>query len=541
MRFLLTTQRGALESFLRKKLNTNAGLINRLIEIGLIEEIKDPHLHHKAQVLEKPLTVEDQQKLYSRILLMSSNRMDTYTKEIRKTLLQDQSVLVLLPEILLARTISAELEERLGDAVLLYHSSLSEGEKGRIWQQAKTNTCVVVGTRSALFLPFRNLGLIIVDQEQDRSYKQDEMIPYFNARDVALRAIQPRIILGSDAPSVETFYHAKKGRLQLNRQLNESLEVTLVDMRNERGMLSSILVESISKTLASGRRVLIGVNARGYFQAVLCKKCGRPLVCPNCGANLTYDVSAAQLVCRVCGKTQPRMVCPNCGSRSLRFVGIGSQRVEEEMRIRFPHAKIIRIDKQSLSNKKSLARAEEAIKRQAQIIIGTPLAAKGPKIDGLGLVAAIGVDNMLARPDFRAAERVYQYLIALFARLDKMGRAIIQTSYPEHYAIVAALNSNYDLFYEHEITEREALFYPPFSHLARLILPHGTDTQRLTQILQEYKLEMVGPAVHPRKQDRDVVLIKAKQSDILRQACKEIRQNISSKTKLEIDIDPDQI
>ncbi len=541
MRFLLTTERGASESFLRKKLNTNASLINRLIEIGLIEEIQDQHTPDKARLLQQPLPVKEHQGLHCRTLLMSPNRMDDYVRAIKQTLSEDQSVLVLLPEILLARRISADLEKLIDASILLYHSGLPEGERGRVWQCVAKNTCVVVGTRSSLFLPFSNLALIVVDQEQDRSYKQDEMTPYFNARDVALRTTVPRVILGSIAPSVETFYRTEKGDLKLNRRPVVQPKATIVDMRKERGLLSSILIEAISETLARNRRALIGVNARGHFQAVLCKKCGRPLVCPNCGANLTYDVSAAQLVCRVCGKTQPRMVCPNCGSRSLRFVGIGSQRLEEEMHTLFPNASIIRIDKQSLSNKNSLARAEKGIERQAQIIIGTPLATKGPTIDGLGLVAAIGTDNMLARPDFRAAERVYQYLTGLFARLDKEGRAIIQTSYPEHYAIVAALNADYDLFYDREIAERQAMFYPPFSHLARLTISHNIDTGKLVGLINKHALQMVGPAPHPRKHDRDVVLIKAKQSDVLRQACIEIRQAISSKTKLEIDIDPDQI
>ena len=252
---------------------------------------------------------------------------------------------------------------------------------------------------------------------------------------------------------------------------------------------------------------------------------------------------AAQLVCRVCGVAQPRLVCPYCGARSLRFVGIGSERVEEELKERFPHAKVARVDRSSLSNKAALARAERAINGEAQIIVATPLAAKGPIIPGLGLAAAIGADAILARPDYRAAERAYQYLAGLFGRLDDNGIAVVQTSYPDHYAIAAAVDGNYDLLYNREISERRDLTYPPFSHLARILIPHMKDPTKLLSVLKDYGLQVIGPAPHLRQRSHDILLIKGKSSEVIREACARIKDEFAVKGRntLEIDIDPEQL
>lgn len=539
--FLLSTQHGASEQTLRKRLKISTSVIDRLIELGLIKETREaPSLPDPATTQDLPTLTQDP-VLQEDTLLMSHDRISYYVEALKYTISIKRSALILLPEILLARKMSSGLARLLGVETTLYHSGLPEGERGRIWQLVKGNPCVVVGTRSSLFLPFTDLGLVIVDQEHDRSYKQDEMTPYFNARDVVKRKGGHRVILGSPSPSVESFHQSRQGKIKLVRKPALQTDVMLVDMRKEKAPLSNVLIEGIAETIASGKRVLLGVNARGHFQAVLCKECGKPLVCPNCGANLTYDVRSSQLVCRVCGVAQPRMACPNCGSRSLRFVGIGSQRLEEEMNARFPGMQIARIDRSSLSNKASLAEAELAIEEKAQIIIGTPLATKGPTIDNLGLVATIGLDGIIARPDFRAAERTYQYLVGLFARLDRKGKAIIQTSYPEHYAVTAAVTADYDLFYEREIKDREAMFYPPFSHLARLIMPKDTAPKKLIADLNTDDVRVVGPAPRPGKHSQEMILVKAKDIDILRQTCMDIRKSTASRTKVEIDIDPDQI
>ena len=542
LRFLLTAGEACAETTLKRDLKTSASVINRLISIKLIEELPVA----TGTVRTPSVPSEEAKSVHRHTLLFSRARIDEYARMIEQTRARGEPVLLLAPEILLARGIFAALQRSLHAPILLYHSDLPEGERGRVWNDVSRGRAdVIVGTRSALFLPFPRLGLVIVDDEQDRSYKQDEMVPHYHARDVVARRGDVQAIFGSAAPSVDTFYRAQRGLISIVRKPDRRPrpEARIIDMRKEKGTLSDVLLDAIAETLAAGKRVLLGVNARGHFQAVLCKKCGQPLRCPHCGANLTYDVRSAQLVCRVCGIAQPRMTCPNCGGRSLRFVGIGSERIEEEMKVRFPNARIARIDGSSLSSKGALTRAEEAIGGEAQIMVGTPVATKGPVIRNLGLAAAIGSDAILARPDFRAAERAYQYLTGLFGRLDEGGVAIIQTSYPEHYAVAAAARADYDLLYSREIAEREAMFYPPFSHLARLLIPHMGKADRLIHILGEYDVRVIGPAPHPRKQGRDLILIKGKDGDVVRAACARVRAEIPGKSGniVEIDIDPEQI
>ena len=548
LRFLLATRGPCTETDLREKLGTPTNVIDRLLDLGLIEEAPARSAFPQIPSPEETRPAKQMmpnEKVHT--LLFSRSRMAEYIQAIEETLAGDESVLLLAPEILIARGIFADLRRSLSSVpIALYHSGLAEGEKGRVWNDVRSGRArIVVGTRSALFLPFPKLGLVIVDEEQDRSYKQDEMIPHYHARDVVARRRDIRAIFGSAAPSIETSYRAQLKEIGLlhNPVAPGRSDATIIDMRKEKGTLSDLLLAAIAETLAAGKRVLIGVNARRHFQAVLCKKCGQPLRCPHCGANLIYDVRSAQLVCRVCGIAQPRMVCPNCGARSLRFVGIGSERIEEEMRVRFPGTRIVRIDGTCLTSKTALTRAEAAIEGAAEIIISTPLATKGPVIRDLGLAAAIGSDAILARPDFRAAERTYQYLTGMFGRLDEDGRAIIQTSYPEHYAVVAAARADYDLLYSREIAEREAMFYPPFSHLARLLIPHASKDDRLIHILSEYDVQVIGPAPHPRHHGQDIVLIKGKNSDVVRAACARVRAEIPGKSSniVEIDIDPEQL
>ncbi|HDL85856.1 MAG TPA: primosomal protein N', partial [Candidatus Acetothermia bacterium] len=378
LRYLLATGTPCPESDLKRKLKTSASVFKRLLDLRLIEEAPLEPEPRKATLTKSSTIKEGTAK---QTLIFSRSRMEEYIRAIEEAQARGESTLMLEPGILIARAMFTKLQRSLAMPISLYHSGLPEGERGRIWNDASRQaTHVVVGTRSALFLPFSKLGLVIVDEEQDRSYKQGEMIPHYHARDMVARMTSVEAIFGSAAPSIETFFSAQEGKIQLvhDSTTQTGTNTMIVDIKKEKGTLSAPLLAAIAETLAAKKRALIGVNARGHFQAVLCKKCGRPLRCPHCGANLTYDVHAAQLVCRVCGVTQPRMACPNCGSRSLRFVGIGSERIGDELRERFPSASIAHIDRSSLSSKAALARAEGAIDGEAQIIVATPLAAKGP-------------------------------------------------------------------------------------------------------------------------------------------------------------------
>jgi primosomal protein N' (replication factor Y) len=548
---LLSVSGPCAEKDLQDELGSVRGALNRLVEKGLIQEAAPSGPVAQEERDESPLWTKELAKAGARggrTLLFAHARWEGYAHLAKAVLSSGRGALVLAPEILLARQLHTYLQGRVEVRAELYHSGLPEGERGRVWESARRGEArLVIGTRSALFLPLKDLGLLIVDEEQDRSYKQDEMIPHYHARTVATELGEGALVLfGSAAPSLETFHTAESGEITLIRPETaaESPTVRIVNMTKERGPLSEELFTAIERTLDRGRQVLLAVNRRGHFQAVLCKSCGRPLLCPRCGVNLTYDVSATQLVCRLCGMAQPRMVCPECGSRALRFVGVGSARVEEEMKERFPTARIARIDTDTLRTRAQEMRAERALAGEADILVATPMIAKGPVLPQLGLVGAIGVDAILALPDFRAAERTYQYLSGLIGRLPPGGEAIVQTHYHDHIAIRTAACGDYDRFYAMEITERKDLFYPPFSYLARVILTARGATQRrdkgerLVSLLRTFPIEILGPASHPTRRACEVLLLKGRTREAVQKACAAAQQEFP---QIEIDLDPVRI
>lgn len=550
LRFLLSSSVPCSERQLREELGEVRGPLQRLVQKGLIRKVDKSCLVTREVQLERPsLIVEMVEQLPhgGRTLLFSRNRWEAYLGLIEATLAASKNTLVLAPEILLARQLHTYLHERLGSTVDLYHSGLPEGERGSVWERARQGkTRLIVGTRSALFVPLTNVGLVIVDEEQDRAYKQDEMLPYYHARFLALeRGKGGFVVLGSFAPSLEAFHAVRSGELKLVRheESGKGYAVRVVDMRGEKGILSEPLITAIDRTLDAGKRILLGVNRRGYFQATLCKGCGRPLRCAHCGVNLTYHVKRAQLICRLCGKAYTRMVCPHCGSRALRFVGVGSQRLEEEVKNRFSRARVARIDMDTLKAHPQERDVQQVLAEGADILVSTPMIAKGPIIPRLGLVGAIGIDALLALPDFRAAERTYQYLTGLAGRLAK-GEVIVQTHYPDHFAICAVASGDYDRFYEQEIAERRELFYPPFSHLARLILTgrggvqRRRDRKRLSTILSHFEVEVLGPASYPTRRGCEVLLVKGESAEVVRAACIAVRKELS---RVEIDLNPARI
>lgn len=550
LRFLLASCVPCSGRQLREELGEVRGPLGRLVQKGLIREVEEPCFVPREEQLEGPSLIAEvieQLPHGGQVLLFSRNRWEAYLGLIEATLAASKNALVLAPEILLARQLYTYLHERLGSTAELYHSGLSEGERGSVWERARQGkTNLIVGTRSALFVPLTDVGLVIVDEEQDRAYKQDEMLPYYHARFAALkRGKRGLVVLGSFAPSLESFHAACSGELKLVRpeESGRWYAVRVVDMRRKKGILSEPLIAAIDRTLAAGKRILLGVNRRGYFQATLCKGCGRPLRCERCGMNLTYDVKRAQLVCRLCGKVYTRMVCPHCGSRALRFVGVGSQRLEEEVKNRFPGVRVARIDTDTLRTSSQEQDVQQVLAEGADILVSTPMVAKGPVIPHLGLAGAIGIDALLALPDFRAAERTYQYLTGLAGRLAQ-GEVIVQTHYPDHFAIRAVASGDYDLFYEQEITERRELFYPPFSHLARLILTgrgevqRRRDRKRLCLILSHFEVEVLGPASHPTRRSCEVLLVKGENAELVRAACIAVQKELS---RVEIDLNPGRI
>ncbi len=547
LRLLLAASGPSSEAELRKQLGSVRAVLDRLSKQGWVKEVKTPRLAPRKARPKQPAWVNrlvDQQQGQEQILLFARDRWDAYLRLIETTLADSKSALILTPEILLAAQLHAHLRKQLGSAVDLYHSGLPESERGDVWERArKDDSHLIVGTRSALFLPLTKLGLLILDEEQDWTYKQDEMLPYYHARTAARERInEGHLVLGSLAPSLETFHAAQRGDLVLIRPEEPKPKHTthVVDMQGEKDVLSQSLIEAIDRTLALGKRVLLGVNRRGYFKGVLCKTCGHLLRCPDCGVNLTYHVQRAQLVCQLCGKAHEPMHCSHCGSRALRFVGVGSERVEHAVRERFPNARVLRIDTDTLRTHLQRGVVEEGLTEKADILVATPMLAKGPALPRLGLVGAVSIDTLLALPNFRAAERTYQYLTGLTGRLEE-GEAIIQTHYPDHYALRAAASGDYDRFYAQEIAERQALFYPPFSHLARLLLTRRAEAKRrkdleqLESILRNFEVEVLGPIPNPLRRGCETLLVKGADSEVVRAACFTAREAVSN---LEIDLDP---
>ena len=355
LRFLLATSGPCSEAELRKQLGSVRAVLDRLSKQGWIKEVKPPRLALRKARVPQPAWVSrltDQQRGQGQILLFARERWNAYLRLIETTLADSKKALVLVPEILLAAQLHANLREQLGSAVDLYHSGLPESQRGDVWERARKNDAhLIVGTRSALFLPLTKLGLLILDEEQDWAYKQDEMLPYYHARTVAEERIsEGLLVLGSSAPSPETFHATQREDIFLIRPVEPKAKHTahVVDMRGEEDILSQSLVEAIDRTLALGKRVLLGVNRRGYFKGVLCKTCGHLLRCPDCGVNLSYHVQRAQLLCHLCGKAHGPMRCSHCGSRALRFVGVGTERVEHAVREQFPGARVLRIDTDTL-------------------------------------------------------------------------------------------------------------------------------------------------------------------------------------------------
>jgi primosomal protein N' (replication factor Y) len=520
-------------------------VVDRLVEKELLKEVFAPPGAQPARSdRDRPVWIKELIERLSggeRVLLFADRRWEAYLHLAQAPLIATRGVLILAPEIFLAHQLHAYLQRSVGGEIALYHSNLPEGERGRVWEAVRQEELrFVVGTRSALFLPYPDLGLIVVDEEQDRAYKQDEMLPYYHTRTAALmRNEDALIVLGSSAPSLEAYHAAQKGALSLVRPAGSSAtppSIQVVDMKNERETLSTTLAEAIERALATGERVLLGVNRRGYFQAVLCKGCDQPVRCRRCGFNLAYDVKRTQLFCRGCGDRHLQMVCPHCGSRSLRFVGVGSRRVAAEVQERWPRAKVVHLDAEVL--RKPVGRVLEEV-AGADVVVATPLIAKGPPLPRVALVGAVGIDALLALPDFRAAERTYQYLMGLINRSQR-GTVIVQTHYPDHFVFRIAESRDYDRFYEQELAERRRLFYPPCSVLARLILKPQrgqTPTQladRLTAAVEE-EVTVLGPVPHPTRRGWWEVLMKGTSADQIRTACLAVRKIA---THVEIDISP---
>lgn len=421
-----------------------------------------------------------------------SGKTEVYLRAIDRVLSSGRDVIVLVPEIALTPQVLQRFRERFGDRVAELHSGLTVSERHRQWRRAAEGSAsIVVGARSAVFAPVRRLGLIVVDEEHDASYKQEET-PRYNARDVALvRARQAGAcaLLGSATPSLESFYNAKSGKYELlnlpTRVEDRPLpRVSIVDLRKKSqdgsgregkkgdGILSQPLTDALSLRLKRGEQTLLFLNRRGFASCLLCRDCGWVTQCPQCNVSLTFHIPDRSLRCHYCDHRAPSpRVCPECSGPNLDTKGVGTQRVEDALRARFPDARIVRMDRDTTRTRGAHGRILSAVSRgEVDILVGTQMVAKGHDYPGITLVGVILADATINMPDFRSAERTFQLLTQVSGRAGRgaaPGQVIIQTYRPEHYAIRHAASHGYGSFVREELRFRRELSYPPYTRMAR--------------------------------------------------------------------------
>lgn len=433
-----------------------------------------------------------------------SGKTEVYLRAIANTLSAGKGAIVLVPEIALTPQTFARFAARFGDQVAVLHSRLGAGERFDEWGKiASGRARIVVGARSAVFAPVRDLGLIVVDEEHETSYKQDET-PRYNAKDVAVeraRRTGALCILGSATPSMESYMRAQRGSYKLAR-LTKRIDdrpmppVEIVDMRQEmlagnRTIFSVRLREELAQCLSQGRQALLFLNRRGFAQFLLCRECGLVVRCDECAVSYTFHAEPApHMRCHYCNEL--RAVpddCPQCGGQYLRPFGAGTQRVETMVQSMFPHARVQRIDLDTTARKGAHARLFEAVRRgDVDVIVGTQMVAKGLDFPNVTLVGVIAADSTLHLPDFRAAERTFQLLTQVGGRAGRgihPGRVIVQTYAPDHYSIVAAQSYDDAGFYRREAMYREGGGYPPFTNLVRVLVTTGENSPRAAQIVAE--------------------------------------------------------
>jgi primosomal protein N' (replication factor Y) len=457
----------------------------------------------------------------------ASGKTEIYLRLISRCLERGRAAMMLVPEIALTPSVEAQFLQRFGGRVAVLHSGLSETDRHREWQRARRGEArVILGTRSAVFAPATDLGLIIVDEEHDASYKQQET-PRYHGRDVAVvraRLERALILLGSATPSLESSLNAREGKYQLlkleervaGRQL---ASVEVVDMREEfRETLSNVpisrrLQEEIKAQLDARAQTMILLNRRGYAWFILCRSCGQSPRCVNCSISLTYHRREHRQICHYCGYSAPVPTrCPSCGSEYLHFVGEGTEKLEDKFAEMFPGARVERLDRDVARRPEQYARILGEFRRgKIDILVGTQMIAKGHDFPGVTLVGVVSVDVGLSLPDFRSAERTFQLLTQAAGRSgrgDAPGRVLVQTFYPEHYAVRMAAEQNYDAFYSKEIRFRRVMHYPPVTALANVVAQDVTleRAARVAQVVAKFlesqdgdsrALKILGPSPAP--------------------------------------------
>src|SRR5215831_12428478 len=418
-----------------------------------------------------------------------SGKTEVYLTAIETALAEGRGALLLVPEIALTPQMAGQFFSRFGDQVAILHSAFTDVERTEQWWRIQSGAAsVVVGTRSGVFAPVRNLGLIVVDEEHDGSYKQEET-PRYNGRDVAIaraQAAKACVVLGSATPSLESRYNASTGKYTLLELPNRVAErplprVHIVDMRQEfletrkHATFSRGLLEAIRDRLANNEQAMVLLNRRGFSSYVACRSCGARVECVNCAVTLTWHRRDRRLLCHYCGYAEKvPSACPKCQSEHINFLGLGSERVEDELHAEFPQARIARLDRDTVTGKRQFEDILSNFReRNFDILVGTQMIAKGHDIPNVTLVGVVSADVGIGMPDFRAAERTFQLLTQVAGRAgrgDLPGVVYMQTINPDHYAVRLAAEQNYTAFFEKELQFRRFMRYPPFSAMANLLV-----------------------------------------------------------------------
>ena len=481
--------------------------LQTLVRRGVVELSDEPASFHVSRL--KPRKLEflftpaqksaldtisasvDERKFLPILLhgVTGSGKTAVYLSVMQAVLAKGRSAILLVPEIGLTPAVAADLHQIFGDEVAILHSALSEDERAEQWKRIRNGgSHIVVGTRSAVFAPVPDLALIVVDEEHDHSYKQEEM-PRYHARDVAVmraKMSNATVVLGSATPSLETYHNAVEGKYKLLElpdriQKRPLPEVEVLDMREEfqrtkkDEVLSCRLVAEIGERLARQAQVMVLLNRRGYSAFVLCRECGESVQCKNCAIAMTYHKREHRLVCHYCGYSRPApKTCPKCGSEYVQYLGAGSEKLEHMLHGLFPQARIARLDRDTVRSRDDFERILSALHAgEIDLLVGTQMIAKGHDVANVTLVGVVGSDAALSFPDFRAAERTFQLLTQVAGRAgrgDTPGKVVLQTFFPDHYAIQFAAAHDYRGFYEKEIRFRSWMHYPPFNAVSNVLV-----------------------------------------------------------------------
>lgn len=502
-----------------------------------------------------------------------SGKTEVYMRSIEAALAHGRSTLMLVPEIALTPAVSGQFFSRFGDQVAILHSAFTGNERVEQWRQIRSGKAkVVVATRSGVFAPVQELGLIVVDEEHDGSYKQEET-PRYNGRDVAIvraRAANAVVLLGSATPSLETRYNVQRDKYKL-LELPERIagrpmpEVEIIDMRQEfletrkQAIFSRRLLDAIQLRLDAHEQIMILLNRRGFSSFATCRSCGARVECVNCAVTLTYHHRDRRMLCHYCGYAErPPKTCPKCDSEHVQFLGTGAEKVEDELHLMFPRARIVRMDRDTVTGKRGFERILHGFRaHEYDILVGTQMIAKGHDIPNVTLVGVVSADVGLGMPDFRAAERTFQLLTQVAGRAGRghlPGIVVVQTINPDHYAVRFAAAQDYAQFYEKELQFRRMMRYPPFSALANIMVRSKSqeEAMRMAGEISNFfgphpeDVKVLGPAEAPipklKQEFRYQLLLKAGNRRRLNELLHSLRAYGQGRhwpaTSLVIDVDP---